>query len=180
MEALYLLTTFINSIFIQCLFISILSIIVVGKLLKTDTRNAFAIIKWIILIYAGLNICYYLGAYLSPVTMIDFLGEAKGNYSFAFYLMLVPNTILPLFLLLRKVGRSKYILWALSFLMNAGWLLELFVIYSTDFHREYATIPSSFNFLWFAVLKGVFVGSVIYATGRSFNRKIPDIHTSIS
>lgn len=180
MEVLYLLTNLINDIFIKDLFISILSIMVVGKILKTDTRNAFAIIKGLILVYAVSNICYFFIACFSPSTMASFLGSATGSYSFAYYLMLLPNTILPLLLLFKKLGRNKYLLLALSFLMNIGWVFELFVIYSTDLHRDYVATQLSFNYLWFMVLKGVFIGSVIYAIGRTVKRKMTDVHVPIS
>lgn len=153
---------------------------VAGKVLKVDTRNAFKIIKWVVLVYAGLNICYYVVVYFTPAAMDSFLGKARGTYDFSFYLMFVPNTILPLFLLFKKLGHNKYVLLTLSFLMNAGWLLELFALYNTDFHREYVTSLPLSNYLWLVVLKGFFIGSVIYAIGNSFNRKTSDIHTSIS
>jgi len=180
MEVLYLLTNLINAIFIKGLFISILSIMIVGKVLKTDTHNAFVIIKGIILVYAGLNIGYYFVACFSPADMVSIRGRATDSYNFAYYIMLVPNTLLPLLLLFKKVGRNKYLLLALAFLMNIGWMFELFVIYNTNLHREHLATQLSFNYLWFIVLEGLFVGSVIYAIGRIIKRKTTDIHTSIS
>jgi hypothetical protein len=152
----------------------------VGKVLKTDTRNAFAIIKGLILVYAGLNISYYFIAYFSTATMVGFLGRGTGFYSFAYYLMVVPNTVLPLLLLFKKLGRNKYVLLTLSFLMNIGWLFELFIIYSTDMHRDHTASQLSFDSLWFIVLNGVFIGAVIYAVGSAVKPKMPNIDTSIS
>jgi hypothetical protein len=180
MEVLYLLTNLINAIFIKGLFISILSIMIAGKILKRDSRIAFAIIKWLILVYAGLNIGYYFIAYFSPVTRVSFLVRATGSYNFAYYIMLVPNTVLPLLLMFKKPGRNGYVLLALSFLMNIGWAFELFVIYSTDIHRDHIANQLSFNYLWLIVLNGAFIGSVIYAIGRAINRKMLDIHTPVS
>ena len=180
MEALYLLTSFINGIFIKSLFISIISIILVGKVLKADTRNAFIITKAIILIYAALNIIYYIAVYFSPAAIDSFVGRATGTYSFAFYLMLVPNTILPLLLLFKRLGRNKYVLLILSFLMNIGWIFELLIIYSTDMHRDNTATRLSFNFLWFILLNGILIGSVIYAIGRAFKNKVPNIDAQIS
>lgn len=177
MEILYLLTNLINAIFIKGLSVSILSIMIAGKILKTDTRNAFAIIKWLILIYAGLNIVYYFIAYFSHATTDSFLERTTGPYSFAYYTMLIPNTLLPLLLIFEKPGHNKYVLLALSFLMNIGWILELFVIYSVSIHRDHTTKELSFNYLWIIVLIGAFIGSVIYAIGRAIKRNTPDVHT---
>jgi hypothetical protein len=172
MEVLYLLTNLINAIFIKGLFISMLSIMIAGKVLKTDTRNAFTIIKWLILVYAGLNTSYYFFAYFSPTIMVSFWERATDSYSFAYDLMVVPNTLLPLLLLFKKPGRNKYVLLALSFLMNIGWIFELFVIYRTDLHRDHVTTHLSFNFLWYILLSGIFIGSVIYAIGGAIQRKM--------
>ncbi|MBK0380890.1 hypothetical protein [Mucilaginibacter segetis] len=171
MEVLYLLITLINSIFIKSLFISILSIMLAGRILKTDTRNAFAIIKGLILVYAGLNIIYYFIAYFSPATMVSFWGRGMGNYSFAYYLMFAANTLLPLLLFFKKLGRNKFVLLTLSFLMNIGWVFELFIIYHTDIYRNYNGNQLSLNFLWFIVLNGFFIGSVMYAIGSAVKRK---------
>ncbi|MEJ2880367.1 hypothetical protein [Pedobacter sp. GR22-6] len=180
MEALYLLTNFINDIFIKSLFISILSIILVGKVFKADNRNAFIITKVIILIYAALNTICYIAVYFSPAAMESFVARATGPYRSAFYLMLVPNTLLPLSLLFKRLGRNKYVLLILSVLMNIGWIFELLTIYSTDMHRDYAATRLSFNPLWFILLNGIFIGSVIYAVGRAFKNKAPNIDPQIS
>lgn len=167
MEGLFLLTNFINGIFIKSLCISILSIMIAGKILKTDTRNAFAIVKWLIVVYAGLNITYYLLVYFSPGVMDSFWERAAGPYSFAWYLMYLPNTVLPLLLLFKNIGRNKYVLLILSFLMNIGWMFDSFVYYTTTIESNQRPARSSFDFLWFIVLWGVFIGSVIYAVGRA-------------
>jgi hypothetical protein len=180
MEVLYLLISFINGLFIKSLFISILSIMLVGKVLKTDTRKAFVITKALILIYAGLNISSYVITYFSPAIMDSFLVRTTGPYKFAYYLMTVSNTILPLLLLFKRLGRNKYVLLILSFLMDIGWIFELFIIYSTDLHRDNTLTPLSFNFLWLMLLNGIFIGSVIYAIGRAFKHKVPNIDTPIS
>jgi hypothetical protein len=172
MEVLYLLTSFINDIFIKGLFISILSIMIAGKVLKTDTRNAFAIVKWLILVYAVLNTGYYFFAIFSPDKMVSFWERATDVYSYAYDLMIVSNTLLPLLLFLKKPGRNKYVLLALSFLMNIGWMFELFVIYRTDFHRDNGVRDLSFNVWWYILLSGTFIGSVIYAIGGAVQRKM--------
>jgi hypothetical protein len=177
METFYLITHLIDSIFIKGLFISVLSIIIVGRVLKADTRNAFAIIKWIVFVYAALNIVYYYAVSFSG-EMLSFNERAMGPYNLVYYLMMVPNTLLPLLLLFKKWGRNKYILLALSLLMNVGWMFELFTIYNTDFHIDHIHSLPSLNFLWFIALKGVFIGAVIYAIGRAVTRKRADIPVS--
>jgi hypothetical protein len=152
----------------------------VGKVLKADTRNAFVITKVIILIYATLNIGSYIAAYLSAATMDSFVEKATGAYGFAYYLMFVPNTILPLLLLFKRLGRNKYVLLILSFLMNIGWIFELLVIYNTVMHRDNTATQLSFNSLWFILLNGIFIGSVIYAIGGAFKHKAPNFDTPIS
>lgn len=178
MEILYLLINIINDVLIRGLFISILSILIAGRVLKTDVHNAFTIIKWIILVYAGLNICYYFFAYFAIPARTSFFERATGPYSFTFYLMLVPNTVLPL-LLLKKWRYNKYLMLTLSFLMNIGWTFELLVIYVMTTHRDYITTRPSFNYLWLVVLKGFFIGALIYVIGRAFKRKMPAIHTNV-
>lgn len=113
METFYLITDFIDSIFIKGLFISVLSIMVVGRFLRADTRNAFAIIKWIILVHSGLSIVYYYKVSFSG-EMLSFNERAIDSYNLVYYLMMVPNTLLPLVLLFKKLDRNKYVLLALS------------------------------------------------------------------
>ena len=167
MQAYQMFMEIIQSVFIRGLFVSVLSIIAAGKIFKSDIRNALAIIKSIILVYAGLTIVYYLIEILTPTKIeADAFGQRfTGPYGFAYYMMLVPNTILPLLLFFKKLGRNKYVLLALSFLMNIGWMFEVFVIYTTDLHRNITHL--SYNYIWFILLlKGPFVGSVIYAISK--------------
>ncbi|ASU35851.1 hypothetical protein [Mucilaginibacter xinganensis] len=180
MKVLHLLTYFINSIFIKSLFISILSIMLVGNVLKTDNTNAFKIIKGLILVYAGLNISYYFIAYFSPATNVSFLGRATDYYGFVYYIMLVPNTLFPLLLLFKKLGRNKYVLLTLSFLMNLGWVIEFFIIDITALQRDYMATQLSLNFLWLILLQGLFIGSVIYAIGRAVKPKMLKTDTPTS
>ncbi|MFD0792561.1 hypothetical protein ACFQZX_02970 [Mucilaginibacter litoreus] len=180
MKALYLLINFFDGIIIKSLFISVLSIMLAGKVLKTDTRNAFGVTRMLILIYAGLNIILYVTAYFSPSAMAGLLGRTTDLYSFVYYFMIVSNTIFPLILLFKKLGHNKYVLLSLSFLMNIGWLMELLIIYNTDMHiNNTATRPSN-DYLWFILINGIFIGSVIYAIGGAFKHKLPDIDTPVS
>ncbi len=178
MSVLYLLTSFIDGVFIKTLFISILSIMLAGKVLKTDIRNAFVIVKILLLLYAILNIGNYAIGYFFPDTMNNLWERATGPYSFAFYLMAVPNTLLPLLLLFKKLGRNKYLLLSFSFLMNVGWLFEFIVVYNVSLHRDYFLVQPSLNPWWFFVLYGFFIGSIIYAVGRTIKHKMPNNDTS--
>jgi hypothetical protein len=175
MDTLYLLSGFINDIFIKGLFISVLSIMIVGRILKADTRNAFVIIRWMILVHAVLSIVYYYMLSFAAAITISFYERSMALNNLAYYLMLIPNTLLPLLLLFKKLGRNQYVLLALSLLMNIGWMLEWYIIYDTELHNKHNHYEPSLNVLWFFALKGVFIGAVIYAIGRAVTRKRADI-----
>jgi hypothetical protein len=148
-----------------------------GKILKADTRNAFLIVKMLMVIYAILNIGNYCIACFFSATIYSLPIRVTGPYNFAFFLMIVPNTLLPLLLFFKKLGSNKYILLTLSFLMNIGWLFELVTFYITNMGRDYIPTQSPFNWLWFLLLQGFLIGAIIYAIGRAIKRKIPNADT---
>ncbi len=177
---LYLLNTFINTIFIKGLFISVLSIIIAGKLLKTDNRHALLIIRWIILVYTALNISYNLLTFFSPVDANGILERLTGTYWLLNSFIFIIENILPFLLLIKRISYNKYILLAISFLINLSWLYNLFAIYSTNLHRDYVQPKLSYTPLWFMLLYGILLGSIIYAIGRIIERKRPEANTPLS
>ncbi|MEJ2884193.1 hypothetical protein [Pedobacter sp. GR22-6] len=170
MESLYLLLSYIDQIFINSLFISVLSILIAGNISHTNIREPLAIVRWLMFSYAILNTNDYLIAYFSASNYLSFSTETTGSYGFLPIYLFIAGRILPLVLLFNRPGRSPYILLGLSLLMNAGWLFEFLKLFSTE--RQNQTLTQLLiNFLLFFLLKGVFIGALIYSIGRLIKKR---------
>ncbi|MBL4678026.1 MAG: hypothetical protein JKY70_17740 [Mucilaginibacter sp.] len=135
--------------------------------MKTDPHNALEIIRWILIVYGLLNICEVFMGWYSSTNMLFYFGRATGQYWYIFYIQIIPNTILPLLLFFKKLGRNKYVLLTVSFLINLSWLFELISIYAVNTHKEYTVAQNANNYLWFLLLKGLLIGGIIYAVGNT-------------
>lgn len=159
---------FISDYLIKGIFISILVIILIKLIAKSKikTVKSTEIIKWIIVIYSfGVLVHTILIFTFPPTGKNDFLERATGPYWWAYWLMLSMNSIIPLILLNRKIGRKIYFLLIISLLMNIGWLFESFVVHSTSLSRDFIGeeynpyLPSKREFT--IILKGFLFGIIL-------------------
>ena len=138
-------TEFLKSIsdyLIKGIFISILFIILIKMISKDKIETVLStkIIKWIIIIYSFGVLINTILIFIFPQTeKYAILERATGPYWWAYWLMLIMNSIIPLILLYPNIGRKKSILLIISLLMNIGWLFESFVIHITNLHRDFIT-----------------------------------------
>jgi len=136
------LTRFLSENFIHGIFISILLIIIVKYLSKNKIKTAFSIqfIRWTIIIYSiGVIITYILQTTYSTLEELNFLKRATGPYWWSYLLMLLSNTIFPLILLNKRIGRKLSVLFILSILMNLGWLFESYILHVISIIGDYST-----------------------------------------
>lgn len=165
--------------------VTILVVITAKKMTSNEAtfRLSINIIRWILISYGLLTLLYYLTeifiASYSGVEYLQWQVRATGSYWFAFWIMLLSNTIIPLVLTVRKFKHNLNILIAVSILMNMGWMYELFVIHITNAHREYVTDGKGFQY-WNEIsvlLSGIVVGAIITIAANLFiNIKAKENH----
>jgi hypothetical protein len=94
---------------------------------KAGFELPIRILKWGLVIYGAVNIIRYTFAFCTTSDASVFkqrFFHDGGYYAF----MMFASSILPLLLLHKKIGKNMLVLWLISLLMNAGWLMELLVI----------------------------------------------------
>ena len=124
---------------ISGIFVSVILIILTKLLFKNkiETDISIRIIKWIIIVYSLSSIISILLVLIFQNSELHtFLDRLTGPYWWAYSLMLIMNSIVPLLLLIKKTGRAIYFLLFVAFLMNIGWLFESFVIHVTSIHGD--------------------------------------------
>ncbi len=70
-----------------------------------------------------------------------FLNRALGPFSWAYWIMISINLIVPQFFWFKKLRRNLVLVFILSIVINVGMWFERFVIIVTSLHRDY--LPSS-------------------------------------
>jgi hypothetical protein len=96
---------------------------------KTDLTTAKNRVRWFLIIYSvavTLNLVYFLMTHNQDDVI--FIKRITGPYKFSYLLMLLANTILPLFLFIRKIGTNIYCIVLLTLLMNLGWIMEYIIM----------------------------------------------------
>ena len=106
--------------------------------------------------------------------------RAKGPYWWAYWVMLFGTIILPLTLLLKKLGNNPFYLLLVAFMIKSGRYFERFVIIVTSLHRDYLldgnnNLLSYFEYLiayfFFGFLLALFLLGIIYLKDRIKHEK---------
>ncbi len=100
--------------------------------------------------YSGVEYEYY--TYMS-------VGAATGQYSWAFWALIICNILIPAMLWFRAVRTSFFWAWAISIVVNVGMWFERFDIIVVCLHRDY--LPSGWTMFyptWVDV--GTFLGTI--------------------
>jgi len=72
-----------------------------------------------------------------------FYNRALGSYWWSYFLMLLMNIVVPLFLFFKKIRRSFLWTFVIVLMINGGMYFERLVILITSMHRDY--LPSTWN-----------------------------------
>ena len=162
---------FIGNNIIKGISISVLVVIFCRKIFKNkfDTKNAISIIKWIIIGYTVLILVNFLLLALLPTSSKTFISSisnrATGQYSFAFWLMLL-GAISPLILFYKKLGNRFYLIFVLAIFIKIGWLMELLVIHLNLIKEDgiITILPSQEGLI--IILQGIILGVSSLAIGN--------------
>lgn len=160
----------INGIFIKGLFISILTILIFGLFLKgrANTKLAAIIVRWIMIVYCSMALIGQLLIFFMPSSEeYAISNRATGPYWWAYWLMMISHSVLPLILLSIYRRFNLWFLLCLSLIMNLGWLFESFVIHTTSIHMDFAPwesdnnpyLPSPIERM--VIIKGFIIGLII-------------------
>jgi len=121
-------------------------------------------------------IAWYSG---NPYEGFALLNRAFGPYSWAYWIMVSCNVLLPQILWWRKARTNLAILFVMSLVVNVGMWFERFVIIVTSLHRDY--LPSSWDYyvptIWeFLALLGSF--GLFFTMFCLFVRFLPIVATA--
>lgn len=145
METYNRIIEIIDANLIFCLIPIILTLILVELLFKNrfETRKVLNLIRWTIIIYTLTTLIFYVIGVAVNKDNYALLNRATGPYAWAYWIMLLSSMILPLLLLVKKIGTNFWYVLLVAFCMKIGSYFERFVIITTSFHRDY--IPDGGN-----------------------------------
>lgn len=135
------------------------------------------IIANIFIFYSIFYLLYLISSFaISPKESeeLNFLTRATGPYFYVFSITIISQSIIPLFLLFKKLKKSYLFILALSFLCNWVQLFEPFVIRITSVHRDLLTSSYSSNFYYlipsskelFSITIGISLSSLLFFPTR--------------
>ena len=94
----------------------------------------------------------------NPLEQYIFKYRPTGDYAVGFWIMAICNTVVPLFLLVKKIRTSIVALFVISILINIGMWYERFVIIITSVARDF--IPHAWGlFAPSPIEYGIMIGS---------------------
>lgn len=166
----------INGIFIKGLFISILTMLIFRLFLKerANTKLAAIIVRWIMIVYCSMALIGQLLIFFMPSSEeYAISNRATGPYWWAYWLMMISHSVLPLILLSLYRRFNLWFLLCLSLIMNLGWLFESFVIHTTSIHMDFAPWKSDNNPYLpnpterLTILRGFVLGIIIFLAANT-------------
>ena len=94
----------------------------------------------------------------NPLEQYIFALRPTGDYAVGFWIMAICNTVVPLFLLVKKIRTSIAALFVISILINIGMWYERFVIIITSVARDF--IPHAWGYFTPSPIEyGIMIGS---------------------
>ena len=94
----------------------------------------------------------------NPLEQYIFMWRPTGHYAVGFWIMAICNTVVPLFLLVKKIRTSIAALFVISILINIGMWYERFVIIITSVARDF--IPHAWGYFTPSPIEyGIMIGS---------------------
>ena len=94
----------------------------------------------------------------NPLEQYIFQWRPTGDYAVGFWIMAICNTVVPLFLLVKKIRTSIVVLFVISILINIGMWYERFVIIITSVARDF--IPHAWGYFTPSPIEyGIMIGS---------------------
>ncbi|WP_394758540.1 hypothetical protein [Flavobacterium sp.] len=123
------------------------AIILIESIFKNrfKTKQVLNLVRWIIISYTIVSIIHYLIRIIVFSEESAFLNRATGPYWWAYWLMFISATILPLTLFYKKLMAKAFYLLFIAIFINIGMYFERFVIIVTSFHRDYSTDNELFD-----------------------------------
>ena len=173
MEIFSDIISLINLLFIKPLLVTVF-ILLFYRILssrKDVVTEAVLILKCGVLLYIFLDIIFYSVLLIFPNEEYGFVNRATGPYWWSYLIMMLGHLLIPLLLLVKKLGRNIYFLLFVSFVINIGWMFERFVIIMTSIHRDYepdswsgTSIPlyGDWSLLLIGVIEAVLVLTLAY------------------
>ncbi|MES2109178.1 MAG: hypothetical protein V4577_10540 [Bacteroidota bacterium] len=140
MKTYFVILNLTGDYLIRGVFLSVLVIIICRLIFKNklDSQRPLAIVRWLLIVYAFLIIVSYLLVILFDDASRNHFDSAIGPYWYAFWIMLLSNTLLPLSLFFKRLQKKIYYIFFVGLLMNTGWLMESLVTHTMSIHRDYA------------------------------------------
>ena len=134
---------------IFCLIPIILTLIIVEGVFRKrfETKKVLNVITKIIIIYTLITMIYSLIGVIFYPEEFEFIKRATGPYSWAYWVMFLSASILPLTLLNKKIANNFFYVLFVSIFMKIGYYFERFVIIVTSFHRDYQTENKNTEFM---------------------------------
>ena len=120
----------INANLIYCLPTMILTLLLFQVFFKEkfQLKKAFRIIRWIIIIYAIVNLISFLIGIIMFPDESAFLNRAAGKYWPNYWLMMFSAIFLPFSLLHKRIGIKPFYLLFVSLIMKIGWYFHFYVV----------------------------------------------------
>lgn len=145
---------------IYCLIPIILTLILVELFFKKrfETKKGLNLVRWTIIIYTLTTFVFYLTRLPMNPNEHVFINRATGTNAWAYWVMFLSAWILPITLLVKKLGANFGYVLFVAFCMKIGAYFERFVIITTSFQRD--SLPEHGS--------SVYTQSILYGLGLVF------------
>ena len=130
----------INANLIYCIPTMILTLLLFQVFFKEkfQFKKAFRIIKWIIIVYAVVNLIRFLIGITMFPDKSEFLNRATGKYWPNYWLMMCLAIFLPFSLLYKRIGIKPFYLLFVSLMMKIGWYFHSYVILLASYNSYHS------------------------------------------
>jgi hypothetical protein len=145
----YILSS-IETWFIRGAWISVAFLMLVKQFAKKriDTRFAFSVMRWMLIVFAAATALLLLSDLLRPHNQ-TFLYRMNNS----FYWIMIGGNLLPLLLLFKKVAERNYLLLLLSAGISIGWWMEALIIHLGN--RRYYPFTNEALVIAFGIAFGI-------------------------
>lgn len=114
---------------------------------RFETKKVLKVVAKIIVIHTIFTLIYALVGIIFYQEKFEFIKKATGAYSWAYWMMFLSASILPLTLLIKKLSNNFFYVLFVAILMKIGYYAERFVIIITSLQQDNLTESENSEFI---------------------------------
>ncbi len=156
MSTLLAIQEFLQNNFVRTGFAIVIFIYLIARISKSKYAIALQIVRYIFLFHLSLVWIIAVVNFYDNKSVFN-IERATGYYSGMYWFILFGSMVLPMVLLIPKLGKKAWILFVVSLMSSFGFWMERLIIVISSLHRDFLPQGNTVNINFFMLTPMIFI-----------------------